>query len=95
MAADWEQSLCNCTNGTTCDPAISSAIVADPASAAYVAAYPDIKTSVVGGEHLCVPVNNLIENNRYCKCQTYLDATEAQILSWRSKARNNSEVHTC
>jgi hypothetical protein len=92
---NWEQSLCNCTNGTTCDPAAASAIVASPASMAYVTAYPEIKTAVVGGEHLCVPVNNRIENNRYCKCQTYLDATAAQILSWRSTARNNSEVHTC
>ena len=28
----WEQKLCNCTNGSTCDPAVATAIVADPKS---------------------------------------------------------------
>ena len=91
----WEQSLCNCTNGSTCDPAVASSLVADPANAKYVAAYPQIKTAVLGGDNICVPVNNVIENNRYCKVKQYLDATEAQIASWHSTARNNTEVHTC
>ncbi len=91
----WEQKLCNCTNGSTCDPAVATAIVADPKSAGYVAAYPQIKTAVLGGTDICVPVNNVIENNVYCKCKTYLDATPAAIASWHSVARNNTEVHTC
>jgi hypothetical protein len=40
---NWEQKLCNCTNGSVCDPAVASSIVADPASAKYVATYPEIK----------------------------------------------------
>lgn len=63
--------------------------------ASYVAAYPQIKTSVLGGADICVPANNLIENNRYCKCKKYIDATDAQITSWHSTARNNTEVHSC
>ena len=90
-----EQNLCNCTNGSTCDPAVASSIVADPKSAAYVVAYPEIKTAVLGGKDICVPVNNLIENNTYCNTKQYLDATDAQITSWKSIARNNIEVHTC
>ena len=91
----WEQSLCNCTNGSTCDPAIASSIVSDPTMRNYVAAFPQIKTAVLGGEDICVPVNNLIENNKYCNCKQYIDATPAQIASWHSTARNNVEVHTC
>jgi hypothetical protein len=91
----WEQKLCNCTNGSTCDPAVASSIVSDPKMSNYVAAYPLVKTAVLGGEHICVPVNNVIENNRYCKCKKYMDATDAQLSSWHSTARNNSEVHNC
>ena len=40
---NWEQNLCNCTNGSVCDPAVASSIVADPASAKYVSEYPEIK----------------------------------------------------
>ena len=61
----------------------------------FVAAYPQIRTAVLGGQDICVPVNNVIENNRYCKVKQYLDATAEQISGWHSTARNNSEVHTC
>ena len=91
----WEAKLCNCTSGPTCDPAVASAIVADPKSSRYVAAYPEIKTAVLGGENICVPVNNVIEDNVYCKCKTYLDASAAAIASWHSIARNNTETHSC
>ena len=36
-----------------------------------------------------------IPRSRYCKTKQYLDATDAQITSWKSIARNNVEVHTC
>ena len=72
----WEQKLCNCTSGPTCDPWAATQIAKN---AKFVSAYPEIKTAVLGGDNICVPVNNLIENNRYCKCKTYLDATEAQM----------------
>ena len=89
----WEQSLCNCTNGSTCDPFVAKQIVDEWPD--FVAAYPQIRTAVLGGQDICVPVNNVIENNRYCKVGQYLDATAEQISGWHSTARNNSEVHTC
>ena len=92
---NWEQSLCDCTTGPTCDPFVATQIVHDPDSARYVTAYPQIKTAVIGGEHICVPINNTIENNRYCKVGKYIDANSFQILSWHSTARNNTEVFTC
>eukprot|EP01052_Picozoa_sp_SAG31_P016626 SAG31_NODE_1107_length_9877_cov_4.000102_10_plen_270_part_00 len=91
----WEQMLCNCTNGSLCDPAVASSIVNDPRMSNYVAAYPQIKTAVLGGTHICVPVNNVIENNKFCNCKKYIDATDAQITSWHSTVQNNVEVHTC
>ena len=89
----WEQSLCNCTSGSTCDPFVAKQIVDEWPD--FVAAYPQIRTAVLGGQDICVPVNNVIENNRFCKVGQYLDATAEQISGWRSTARNNSEVHTC
>ena len=88
-----DRSLCNCTSGSTCDPFVAKQIVDEWPD--FVAAYPQIRTAVLGGQDICVPVNNVIENNRYCKVGQYLDATAEQISGWHSTARNNSEVHTC
>ena len=68
------------------------------ANAAYVAAFPEIKTAVLpaeGGSHMCMPVNNTIENNRYCRCKVYADVTSEQVEAWHSTMRNNTEVTTC
>jgi hypothetical protein len=93
---NWQNYGCNCTEGvTTCNPAAASALVSDPTSTAYVAAFPEIKTAILpadGGTHMCVPVNNVIENNRYCKCATFVDITGETAASWLSIIRNNTEV---
>lgn len=94
----WQNPSCNCTNGSTCNPAAAWAVVSNPKSAKYVAAFPEVKTAVLaahGGQHICVPVNNLVEDNRYCKCKKYKDVTDMQIVEWRSVFRNNSEVYDC
>jgi hypothetical protein len=45
---NWQNYGCNCTTGpTTCNPAAASAIVKDPAYAAYVASFPEIKTAML------------------------------------------------
>ena len=62
---NWDSRACNCTNGTGCAPAVAGQVANDTASAALVAAYPQIKTAVVGGVDICVPTNNTFENNRY------------------------------
>jgi hypothetical protein len=69
-------------------------VVQDKANAKLVAAFPDIKTSVLpahGGKHMCVPVNNRIENNRFCRCKVYADVTQQQVNKWLSFMRNNTE----
>ncbi len=48
-----------------------------------------------GGSHMCMPVNNTIENNRYCRCKVYADVTSEQVEAWHSTMRNNTEVTTC
>jgi hypothetical protein len=92
-------SSCACTNGTGCAPAVAWALVNDPASAAFVAAFPEVKTAVLpahGGQDICVPVGNRFEDNTYCKCAKYLDVDVSTVeVSWKSVARNNTEVFTC
>jgi hypothetical protein len=92
----WQNYGCNCSTGlSTCNPAAASAIVKDPANEAYVAAFPEIKTAMLprdGGTHMCAPVNNIVENNRYCKCKKYADITPETASGWFSVMRNNTEV---
>ena len=95
---NWDSRACNCTNGTGCAPAVAGQVVNDTASAALVAAYPQIKTAVVGGVDICVPTNNTFENNRYCSSAgsgRYLDENASVVAGWHSVARNNTEVTTC
>ena len=95
---NWDSRACNCTNGTGCAPAVAGQGVNDTASAALVAAYPQIKTAVVGGVDICVPTNNTFENNRYCSSAgsgRYLDENASVVAGWHSVARNNTEVTTC
>ena len=96
---NWDSRACNCTNGTGCAPAVAGQVVNDTASAALVAAYPQIKTAVVGGVDICVPTNNTFENNRYCSSAAgsgrYLDENASVVAGWHSVARNNTEVTTC
>ena len=94
---NWDEGSCACTNGTGCEPAAAWELVRDPASAAFVAAYPEVKTAVLpahGGVDVCVPVGNRFEGNTYCKCGKYLDENATTVAGWHSTARNNTEV-TC
>jgi hypothetical protein len=70
----------------------------DEANVAFVAAFPEVMTAVLpskGGTDMCQPINNTIENNRYCKCKIYADVTAAQASAWHSTLRNNTEVYSC
>ena len=98
----WQNYGCNCTGPVSqtspCNPAAAWALVQNEANAAYVDAFPEIKTAVLpmeGGLHMCMPVNNTIENNRYCRCKVYADVSSEQVEAWHSIMRNNTEVTTC
>ena len=98
----WQNYGCNCTGPISatspCNPAAAWAVVKDKANARLVAAYPDMKRSVLpahGGTHMCIPTNNRIENNTYCRCKVYADVTQQQAKAWLSVMRNNTEVMTC
>ena len=84
----WQNYGCNCTSPTSptsaCNPAAAWAVVNDPRNAAYVAAFPEVKTAVLpahGGVDICVPVYNRIEDNRYCRCNKYIDATPTALMN--------------
>ena len=49
----------------------------------------------IAGDHPCVPVYNVIQGNTYCKCDTWITATAAQITSWHSTAEANVNVSNC
>ena len=51
--------------------------------------------ATIADDHPCVPVHNAINNNKYCKCDTWITATAAQITSWHSTAEGNINVSTC
>ena len=95
---NWDHAACQCTNGSGCAPAVAWELVNDPASAAFVAAYPQVKTAVLpahGGVDICQPAFNRFENNVYCKCGRYLDENASVVEGWHSTVRNNTELSTC
>ena len=96
---NWDSKSCDCTNGTGCEPAVAWELVNDPAFAAFVAAYPQVKTAVLpahGGVDVCMPANNTFENNVYCSsCGRYMDENASVVEGWHSAVRNNTEQKGC
>ena len=51
--------------------------------------------ATIASDHPCVPVYNVITGNTYCKCNTWITATAAQITSWHSTAKANVNISGC
>jgi hypothetical protein len=82
-----------------CEPAVAWELVRDPAFAAFVAAYPAVRASVLpahGGVDVCKPRNNTFENNVYCSsCGRYIDENVSVVAGWGSVVRNNTQRSHC
>ena len=96
----WQHKSClaNCT----LDPAINTTTTCllhtlqqlDYTNPPYSTRYPELLT--IFEDSPCVPVYTVIEDNRYCHTNSkgggrFLDATDAQVKSWKSTSTNNTE----
>lgn len=91
----WQAASCayNCT-GTTTSCFRYTLDNLNYTSPPYATAYPLLPT--IYDDHPCVPVGNIIEDNRFCHQTSkhggqFIDRTEDTIRKWRSSISNNVE----
>jgi len=96
----WQRASCqkNCSAsmGTSTTSCFANALRAvHYTRPPYAAAFPELAS--IYQEHPCVPVGNVIEDNRYCHAGSkggglFLDRSEAQVRQWYSSVSNNREA---
>lgn len=65
-------------------------------SQAWISKYPTLPNIL--NDQLCVPKYNRITNNRICGSTAglpWIDATDAQVISWNSTLANNTNTTSC
>eukprot|EP00040_Diaphanoeca_grandis_P010137 m.51911 g.51911 ORF g.51911 m.51911 type:complete len:787 (-) comp21518_c0_seq1:23-2383(-) len=96
---NWENSAAKCSEvgipfNCTCNPGAALWMISEaPAHAEWLSRFPFLADAL--SDRPGLPYGNVIANNTYCNCGTFIDADESTTLRWDSTVVNNTEVKTC
>ena len=51
--------------------------------------YPELVN--IMNDHPCVPVYNVIEDNRCCQSKQFIDASDSDLSKWMITVKNNTD----
>ena len=63
------------------------------AAALWRERFPEMAT--VGNDRRCQPAYNVVENNTFCACGKFVDASAQDTASWGTSVQSNKEDNKC
>ena len=104
----WESYACNCSTGTSCNPAAIKDILKSANAAEWLSMFPEMAAESVelpNTTHwvpgytvppICQPTNNTVEDNSYCPGTQFIDVPQSAFRPWGIAPPTGSvPVKTC
>ena len=94
---NWENPSCNCSCGgaegcapfaTDCMPSGVAYVLASADGSEWADRWPELKQL----HSPCVPVNNTVSANTFCRCDAFTDQSNETYHEWGGVLANNTEV---
>ena len=96
----WQKGSCDCDGAarplgaSQCDTGSALWMLSNASAAAlWRERFPEMAT--VGMDRRCQPAYNAVENNTFCACGKFVDASAQDTASWGTSVQSNNEDNNC